>query len=100
MQSFASDVHLVPFVIQAFVWFDSSWPSAFTNDPEGARSGQGLVKYNEAQKLSYKDSMALSVVVDKAIVGHVDTLFAAIMDVFTGVSSWLPPQVPLELNLS
>ena len=36
-------------------------------------------------------SMAVSIVADKARVGNVDNLFAAVMDVETGISSWLPP---------
>ena len=51
-----------------------------------------MVKYLVAQNKAYHASMAVSIVADKARVGNVDNLFAAVMDVETGISSWLPPQ--------
>lgn len=45
-----------------------------------------------AQNKTYHASMAVSIVADKARVGNLDNLSAAVMDVETGISSWLPPQ--------
>lgn len=42
-----------------------------------------------AQNKTYHASMAVSIVADKARVGNLDNLFAAVMDVETGISSWL-----------
>ena len=61
---------------------------------------EALLKYNTAQKAEYKDSMAISIVSDKARVGNTDYLFAAILDPFGKRASWIPPQVLFVIGIS
>ena len=58
-----------------------------------------MVKYMVAQNKAYHATNAVSIVADKARVGNVDTLFSAVLDVETGISSWMPPQAaPASLH--
>jgi hypothetical protein len=59
-----------------------------------------MVKYLVAQNKAYHNTNAVSMIADKARMGNVDNLFAAVMDVETGMSSWMPPQaIPSSSSL-